>query len=211
MDYFNLIREKRKELLSLESELKNKKISLNTEIEELKTKHLTQLQEQNSICIKLIEKYLANASKNMYRQDVPYYTRIGGKTWTKYTTQYLKVIPYFNSVTSKSGVLDYVTQQYAIISWTDKYVPKIVFKQISIDQVNGNSIQKIKNDIFGNSISKSVKTKELEKIFNRIQQLLEFSAPSITQEAQKDLIAYELSPYLSERLRLHNLSAKFNL
>jgi hypothetical protein len=211
MDYFNLIREKRRELSLLESELKNRKESLNKEIEDLKVKHLAQLRNENSIQIKLLEKYLTDTSKNVYLQDVPIYQYRRGKDDMKYMKRHVKVISYFNPLTSKLGALDYVTRQYAVISWNDKYVPTISFKQISIDKIDGNSIQKIKNDIFGNSISKSVKTRELEKIFNRIQQLLEFSAPSITQEAQKDLIAYELSPYLSERLRLHNLSAKFNL
>ena len=211
MDYFNLIREKRRELSSLESELKKKKESLNKEIDELKAKHLDQLKEQNSTYVSLVNKYLNDTSKNMYRQEIPWYNYKHGKTMTSYQTRYVKIIPYFNEVTSKTVFLDYVSHQYVMLSWGDNYVLKTEFKQIEIDKIDGNSIQKIKSQIFSNNVSSSIKVKELEDPFNRIQKMLEFNVPSITQEVQKDLILSELTPYLIKMSKLAILSKEFGI
>jgi len=211
MDYFNLIREKRRELSSLESELKKKKESLNKEIDELKAKHLTQLKEQNSTYVSLVNKYLNDTSKNMYKQEVPVYNYSRNGTTLKYRNQYVKIIPYFNEVTSKIGVLDYVSHQYVILSWGDNYVLKTEFKQIGIDKIDGNSIQKIKSQIFSNNVSTSIKVKELEAPFDRIRKILEFNVPSITQEVQKDLIIYELTPYLAKMSKIARLSKEFGI
>jgi hypothetical protein len=211
MDYFNLIREKRKELSSLESELKKTKESLNKEIDELKAKHLYQLKEQNSAYVSLVNKYLNDTSKNIYKQEVPvyYYSRQG--MTMKYKSQYVKIIPYFNELTSKSVFLDYVSHQYVMLSWGDNYVLSTSFKQIEIDKIDGNSIQKIKSQIFSNRVSTSIKIKELEDPFDRIKKVLEFNVPSITQEVQKDLIIYELTPYLAKMSKIARLSKEFGI
>jgi hypothetical protein len=211
MDYFNLIREKRGELSSLESELRKKKESLHKEIDELKAKHLTQLKEQNSTCASLVNKYLIDVSKNMYKQEVPVYNYSRKGMTAKYRTQYVKIIPYFNEVTSKTVFLDYVSHQYAILSWGDNYVLKTEFKQIEIDKIDGNSIQKIKSQIFSNNVSSSIKIKELEDPFTRIKKMLEFNVPSITPEVQKDLIIYELTPYLSKMSKIAKLSKEYGI
>jgi hypothetical protein len=211
MDYFNLIREKRGELSSLESELRKKKESLHKEIDELKAKHLTQLKEQNSTYASLVNKYLIDVSKNMYKQEVPVYNYSRKGMTAKYRTQYVKIIPYFNEVTSKTVFLDYVSHQYAILSWGDNYVLKTEFKQIEIDKIDGNSIQKIKSQIFSNNVSSSIKIKELEDPFTRIKKMLEFNVPSITPEVQKDLIIYELTPYLSKMSKIAKLSKEYGI
>lgn len=211
MDYFNLIREKRWELSSLESELKKKKESLNNEIEELKTKHLCQLKEQNSAYVSLVNKYLNDIGKNMYKQEVPVYNYSRKGMVMRYRNQYVKIIPYFNELTSKLSLLDYVSHQYVILSWGDNYVLKIEFKQVVIDKIDGNSIQKIKSQIFSNSVSSSIKVKELEDPFSRIKKTLEFNVPSITQDVQKDLIIHELSPYLSKMSKLARVSKEYGI
>jgi len=211
MDYFNLIREKRRELSSLESELKKKKESLNKEIDELKANHMIQLKEQNSTYVLLVNKYLSDVSKNMYKQEVPVYNYSRSGTTLKYRNQYVKIIPYFNEVTSKSVFVDYVSHQYIILSWGDNYVLKTEFKQIEIDKIDGNSIQKIKSQIFSNNVSSSIKVKELEDPFSRIRKILDFNAPSITQEVQKDLIIYELTPYLSKMSKIAKLSKEYGI
>jgi len=211
MDYFNQIREKRRELSSLESELKKKKESLHKEIDELKANHLVQLREQNSSCVSLVNKYLNDVSKNMYKQEVPVYNYSRKGMTMKYRNQYVKIIPYFNEVTSKTVFLDYVSHQYVILSWGDNYVLKTEFKQIEIDKIDGNSIQKIKSQIFSNNVSSSIKVKELEDPFIRIKKMLEFNVPSITPEVQKDFILYELTPYLTKMSKLARLSKEFGI
>lgn len=211
MDYFNLIREKRRELSSLESVIKKRKEALNKEIDELKTKHLTQLKKQNSAYVSLVNKYLNDVSKNMYKQEVPVYHYSRKGMAMRYRNQYVKIIPYFTEVTSRTVFLDYISHQYIILSWGDNYVLKTEFKQIEIDKIDGNSIQKIKSQIFSNNVSSSIKVKELEDPFRRIQKMLEFNVPSITPDVQKDLISYELTPYLSKMSKLARVSKEYGI